>query len=439
MYKTRKWLIRVAVLIVAIGLLIWRYGFDLRPPGRPATLPAVAQKGADLFSGVIQADEVALSAEYGGRVAQVTVEEGETVRQGQVLVRLDTTLIDDQVAIAEAQLAVAQANLARLQAGARPGAIAVAAAQEEQAVAARDAARQALTDAQMLRQDPQELALQVAVARAQLTAAEARVRQAMALRDLAQTGVDSLEWAQGKVANWQLPVPAPEVPLSLQTAPYDYWRSWASLNAAVAARDGAKEQLAQLEAQLAAPQALVAQVDVASAALAQAEAGVEAARAQSAALRAGATPEELAAAQARVAQAAAARDALRVQRSRMRLIAPLEGVVLVRRIEPGEVATPGAPLLTLGSLQQVRLVLYVPEKDLGRVRVGQAARVSVDSYPGRLFVGQVVHIAERAEYTPRNVATQEERMNTFYAVRVRIDNPDGALKPGMPADAVLEP
>ncbi len=449
--RNRRRIVLPLVLILGIAFLAWHYGLDLHPPGRAPSPPAAARPGADLFSGVIQADEVQLSAEFGGRVAEVTVEEGAAVQPGQVLVRLDTTLIDDQVAVAEAQLSVAQAGLAHLQAGARPGAVAVARAQEAQAVAARNAARLALADAQALLNDPQDLALQVAVARAQLAAAEARVEQAARMRDVAQVAADGLAYAQQVIRDWKyprVPVPGqpgatvrlgpPGIPLKLEEAPYDLWQAWAQLNAAVAARDGAREELAQLEAQRAAPQALIAQADAAAATLAQAEAAVQAAQAQTAALAAGPTAEQVAAAEARVAQASAALQALRLQRRRMAIASPLAGTVLVRQAEPGETAAPGAPLITLGGLERVLLVLYLPEQDLGRVHLGQSVRVSVDSYPGRVFAGQVTHIADRAEFTPRNVATREERVNTYYAIQVRLDNPDGALKPGMPADATLE-
>jgi multidrug resistance efflux pump len=400
-------------------------------------MPALPGANQGLYSGTIEAEEVLLSAEYGGRVAEVAVAEGDAVRQGQVLVRLDTTLLDDQMAIAEAQLAIAESALQRLRAGTRPTTIAVAEAQVAQAEAARDAARQALADARALRNEPQDLMLQVSVARAQLAAAEARVQQAVALRDAAQVGVDEKGNPLQLTYSW--PVPAlPPVNLSLEPAPYLYWQAWAGLNGAVAARDGARDQLAQLEAQLAAPQSLIAQEHAAEEALTQAEAGVEVARAQLAARSAGPTAEQVAAAEARVSQAKAALEALRLQRARMALAAPEDGVVLVRQVSPGEVVAPGAPLLTLGRLQEVVLVLYVPEGELARVRLGQRVLVSVDSYPGRTFAGEVTHIADEAEFTPRNVATQEERVNTFFAVRVRLPNADGALKPGMPADAVFE-
>ena len=89
------------------------------------------------------------------------------------------------------------------------------------------------------------------------------------------------------------------------------------------------------------------------------------------------------------------------------------------------------------NLDQVTLVLYIPENQIGRVQVGQLVTVQVDSFPDRVFIGRVSTIATEAEFTPRNVQTQEERVNMVFAVKVVIPNPDHALKPGMPADATI--
>jgi hypothetical protein len=96
-------------------------------------------------------------------------------------------------------------------------------------------------------------------------------------------------------------------------------------------------------------------------------------------------------------------------------------------------------LLILGDLRHVTVRVFVPEPRIGEVCTGQRASVTVDSYPGRQFLGTVSRIAERAEYTPRNVATREGRQNTFYSVEIAVDNEDLALKPGMPADVSFLP
>jgi multidrug resistance efflux pump len=117
----------------------------------------------------------------------------------------------------------------------------------------------------------------------------------------------------------------------------------------------------------------------------------------------------------------------------------MSGTVSSRSAQVGETATAGAPLLTITNLDEVTLVIYIPENRIGQVQVGQEVEVKVDSFPERVFMGQVASIAGEAEFTPRNVQTKEERVNLVFAVDISLPNPDHALKPGMPADATLHP
>ena len=123
---------------------------------------------------------------------------------------------------------------------------------------------------------------------------------------------------------------------------------------------------------------------------------------------------------------------------RLQLKSPLTGTVTAQMIHPGEVARPGMPLLTLVDLRQVKLVIYIPAGQIGQVRLGRHAQVTVDAYPARKFAGAVTHIDDEAQFTPKNVQTQEERVKMVFGVEIALDNADGTLKPGMPADAVLE-
>ncbi|MGQ9684526.1 MAG: HlyD family secretion protein, partial [Anaerolineae bacterium] len=150
-----------------------------------------------------------------------------------------------------------------------------------------------------------------------------------------------------------------------------------------------------------------------------------------------ATPEELTLASAQLRLARAQEQVVRRQLARTRVTAPAAGVVISRLVEPGEAILAGAPLLRLGHLAHLELVVYVPEPRLGDISLGQAVQVTVDPFPGRAFAGRVQAIAARPEYTPRNVATREERINTYYAVTVALEDAGGALKPGMPADAMF--
>jgi HlyD family secretion protein len=117
--------------------------------------------------------------------------------------------------------------------------------------------------------------------------------------------------------------------------------------------------------------------------------------------------------------------------------APLDAVVWERAIEPGEIAAPGSTLLTVANLNTVILTIYVPEDRYGQIYLGQIYPVRVDSFPGMVYDGTVTHIADQAEFTPRNVQTIEGRKATVYAIRQTIPNPNQDLKPGMPADVTL--
>lgn len=117
-----------------------------------------------------------------------------------------------------------------------------------------------------------------------------------------------------------------------------------------------------------------------------------------------------------------------------RIRAPIEGTVLERLVEPGEVAAPGSVVMAIGNLDLLTLTVFVPEDRYGQIFLGQDCQVMVDSYPNQVFHGKVSHIADQAEFTPRNVQTTEGRKNTVFAIRLELDPSGGKLKPGMPAD-----
>jgi multidrug resistance efflux pump len=211
----------------------------------------------------------------------------------------------------------------------------------------------------------------------------------------------------------------------------------AALDVARANRSGAQEYLAALQALRDNPLALASQVHSAEAQFRIAAAGVGVAGAKLDELKAGPAPEEVELAEAKVTQAEAACAILQAQLDKMTVVSPIDGVVTNRSVHPGEAVIPGATLLTVANLDQVTLTIYVPEDMLNRVYLGQTVEVRVDSFAERIFTGMVSYISQQAEFTPRNVQSQEERVNTVFAVKVRLSNQEQLLKPGMPADAVI--
>lgn len=388
--------------------------------------PAVPEEEHLVASGSIEGQEVAIVSEFGGRIVRLDIREGDTVETNQVLVDLDTASLEAQRAEAMAAVAAAQANLATVKAGVHPGEILAAEAGLLQAKSERDAALTAWQDAQMLLENPQEIQARIVQAKAEVDLADAQIEQAKAR--IASAEAERYKYhGQGSMEEKWL----------YRIHDYQVEAAKVGLGAANAIKAGAQETLEALRVLWANPLSLGSQVHIAEAQLGISEAGVRVAEAKLAELSAGPTEEEVALAEAQVAQAQAAVSALDAQLEKMTLRTPISGIVTSRSAHAGEAAIAGATLLTVANLDEVTLTIYVPEHNLGLVYLGQDVAVQVDSYPEQVFSGTVSHISQQAEFTPKNVQTQEERVNMVFAVKVRVPNPDHRLKPGMPADAIL--
>ena len=488
--KRGKWFLvpLIAILAVAGGLLL---------RDRVASQAQIDPlEGGLEASGVIQAQQISIASEFGGLVAEIPVSEGTSVTAGELVAQLDTALLDGQVAVAQAMVAMAEAGLAQAKAGARAGQISVAEAQQNQAQLALVTTQMAISDTQGLIESPQDLDLQIAVLRDQLVSAQEQQAQAVALKDAIEVvkgEVDRAydEWggggrhrfgvADGNVADLvtdlipedladQLPDDfgdnLPETgqhtitygdyelyldngnyqlfawhdiafPMEAALLPHQWWQAWVGVNAATARTEGLEAQLGQLYVQRANPQALQTQLDEMMALEGQLTAQVAMADAQIDGLRAGLGPEDIAAIEAKVGQANAGLKALMAQREMLALTTPISGTVVDVLVREGEVAAQGAAAVSVADLTDLTVTVYVPETRLGEVWLDQVVVMRVDSFPGREFQGRVSHISDAAEFTPRNVATVEERQNLVFAVDIRSDNESGDLKPGMPADVVF--
>jgi HlyD family secretion protein len=385
-------------------------------------------EGQDVLvaSGSIEGVEVAIVSLFDGRIAELHAGQGDEVQAGQPLVQLDTRLLEAQLAQARAAVAAAEANLANVRAGAMPAELLAAQAALGQAVAERDAAETAWHDTQAILENPQEIDAQIVQAQAAVDMAGVQIERAEA--QIAAAEAERFQYrAQGSMEEkWLYRV-------------YDYQvrAAQAALEAAKADRQAARQRLSALKALRDNPLAILSQVHQAGARYQVAAGGVDVAGAKLAEVQAGPAPEEVHVAQARVAQAQAGVDALQTQLEMMTLSSPMSGVVTSRSAAEGEPALAGNTLMTVSNMDEVRLTIYVPEAELGRVYLGQEVEVRVDAYPDRAFEGTVSYIAQEAEFTPRNVQTEEERVNMVFAVKVRLPNPERLLKPGMPADAYL--
>ena len=412
---------RLPILILVIAMAGGAYWWSSRAPAPDGGLTA---------SGTIETTDVTIAPEAGGRVVDVLAKEGEAVQAGQVIIHIDDSLLKAQlvqaqqsVMAAQASRKAAQANYDLLKAG----------AQVDQVTAAEQAVKN--LEANVVNTQAQLAQLKAGARSGDIAAAEAAIAQAASQLKVMN---DTYDKVTSCVTIKKPDGSEDEICPGLGTREE---QTRAALKAAQEAYDAAVARLNQVKSGATKNEVAAAQakVDMAKAQQSQAQAQLDQ-------VKSGARPEQLAAAQAQIevaqAQAAAAIAAievLKVQVDRLTLKAPLTGVVLKRSIEPGEVVMPGAALLKIGDLANLYIVVYVSESRYGEVKLGQTAQVKVDSFPGETFTGQVAHIADQAEFTPRNVQTAEGRATTVFAVRLDVTNSDGKLKPGMPADVVFAP
>jgi multidrug resistance efflux pump len=430
-----KWWMILLILALAVVGLGWYVGSS--PQTRAEWLKRVGlapKESGWVASGFIEAEQVSIAPEMAGRVVELPFAEGDEVHTGDLLLRLEDDLLSAQVELARGKLEEAEATLAQVKAGARKEMIHKVAAQLALAEAARDGAKQAWLDARAIRDNPQTLNVQIAAAQAQAMAAQKQYEAALLQRDLAEEAWKNYGKAVGTLA--KIPVPyRPAMPPAFYLVPYQWEQALAATNVAQADYEGARTALNHLLEQRANPQETQAQVDAAYARYQSAEAAVAKVQAAFDEVKSGATKEQIAAAQAQVAVAQAALESSQVQLDKVIVRAPRNGVIVARSVYTGEMASPGIIAMTLADLNTVSLTIYVPGKQLGEMALGQQMDVRVDAFAERVFPSTVIHVSDKAEYTPRSVRTPDERASLVYAVKLKIANPDHALKPGMPADA----
>jgi len=303
------------------------------------------------ISGHVEATEVRLAPEMGGRVLALNVKEGDRVQVGATILTIDATDLQLQVARAKTEQASAEAQLRLVRASARAEDVRQAEAQVEAAEA------------------------ELPAARAELAAAEA---------DLAR-----FETLLQKKSGAEKP------------------------------RDDAATRR-----------------DVARARIDAAEKRVAAARATLDRVKAGARREEVAVAASRIATTDAVIASLEDQLKDATLVSPVAGIITEKLAEAGEVVAPRAPVVVITDLDHAWADVYVPEPAVPRITMGQAATLFTDA-GGQGIAGTVTYISPKAEFTPRNVQTADERAKLVYRIRISVDNSSGVLKQGMPVDAEL--
>ncbi len=356
-------------------------------------------------SGRLEGYETDVGTKVSGRIERLTVREGDRVTQGQVIAQLDDAELKAELAAAQAQVATAQQQVKQ--------------AQLQLAVVDSQIAELELTRSQSTAEASgriQAAAATVATAQAQLTQAQAQLKQVEAELRLAQADRDRFAQllADGAVSQQRFE----QARTQFETVQETLAARKSGLVAAQQQVDAAQGSLTQASSSTLNPEIRTVQIQRLQTQLTQ-------------------TTAQLEAAQSEVVRAQANRQAIAARLSNLNIVSPITGIVLTRTSEPGEVIAAGMPVLTVIDLGQIYLRGYLPEGDIGKVRVGQQAQVFLDSAPQQALAATVSAIDTEASFTPENIYFQDDRVTQVFGLKLSLTRPQGFAKPGMPADGEI--
>ena len=411
----RKLVVWIGVILAIAVILAAGWYFLVRPSGSLSTgltsawntivnPAATVSSGALNASGTVETTILSIAPEMPGKVLEVDFQEGDVVKAGAVLVHLDDSTLKIQRTIAAANLETAQLSLQKL---ASPMVIA-----NLQKTIAQD--KQAIDDAQQAL-DTQKYFINNTDA---VQSAQSKLFLAKAALDKAQTAYDKIRYNN-------------HLDESVKAAAYQKFYGY------VQAYDNALA-LVNLMTGVPNPE----QVDLRAATLALANARLAEDQTLLDALNGGAIPENASGAgivtlqQARInVQVAQANlDLLDNKIAKMAITAPVDGVVMTRSVDPGNVVNPGTELLSLARLNDLTITVYIPEDSYEEIKLGQTAAVTFDSFPGETFNAAVAYISKQPQFIPRTTNTVSGGNSTIYAIQLKLNDVTGKVKPGMPAD-----
>jgi HlyD family secretion protein len=352
-------------------------------------------------SGNLELTQVDISFKMAGRMVERKYTEGDAVKKGDLIAVLDPVIYRHQQVRDEASVASAESNYKQLQT-----AVAYQKATLESDIAAREAdLNQATAKLEVLlngsrKQDIQQAEAGVNDAKAQVELARLDWERAQKLFKNEDISKQQFDQSRQKLESAQAMLHQAEEKLSL-------------------VKEGPRQE------DIAAARAQVAQ---AKAAVATAEANRLELKRKEEALAGGLDEIRRSQAQVGISQS---------QLADTEVYAPIDGVVMVKSAEPGEVLAAGTTVVTIGDLEHPWLRAYINETDLGRVKLGQKAKLTTDSFPGKVYWGKITFISPEAEFTPKQIQTKEERVKLVYRIKIEVDNASRELKNNMPVDAEI--
>lgn len=357
------------------------------------------------LSGRLEGYPTNVDAKVQGRIETITVREGQSVQQGQMIAELDAAELEAQLTGAQArhQAARERERQAQLQLSVIQSQIREVTLLEEQA-ASDSSGRVAQAEANL------------AAAQAQAAQTRAQLQQSLAQLQLAANDRDRIAalYQSGAVS-----AQANDQAVTTLNA------SQATVDSLEAAFQAAQRQVSAADGNLVQARSQAMNPAIRAAQMETLQRQLEVAQA------------ELTAARAEVENAAAAVVEVQARLQDLHIVSPISGVVLTRSLEPGTVVSPGATLLTVIDPAQVYLRGFIPQGDIGRVRVGQAARVYLDAFPNQPLEASVRAVDAEASFTPENIYFKEDRVRQVFGVELKLEDAAGFAKPGMPADGEI--
>jgi len=389
MNKRRVVLILLLLAAAGAGAWYWFYG----SANRSSNFIAV--------SGNLELTQVDLSFKTAGRMTELNVREGDFVKKGDVIARLDAAQLDQQLLRDQASVASAQSSLQQLQTS----------IEYQQATLESD----------------------ISTRRAELAQAQARLDELLAgsrpqeIQQAQSAVVDAKAWNDQARSDWER---AQTLFASEDISKQQYDQARTKLDSTAAQLRQAEDKSALVKE---GPR--TQEIAGARAQVARAQAAVQTAEANRIEVRR--KQQELTARRAEIEKNSAQAGMTRTQIADAVAVAPIDGVVLVKAAEAGEVIAAGSTIVSLGDLEHPWLRAYINETDLGRVKIGGKARLSTDSFPGKVYEGRISFIASEAEFTPKQIQTKEERVKLVYRIKIDVDNSQHELKNNMPVDAEI--
>ena len=421
------------------------------------TQTTAKENGALTASGSIEATTVNIAPEMSGKVVEVLVNEGQSVTAGTPLLHLDDSLL-------QSQKQTAQTTLDSANAAVRTAQVALEAAQLQYDTTLTNALAQEKNTRLTIWKDSKPTQFDQPIwyfsKEERLNAAQAEVDAKKAALDDATKKLDSIEQRSGSADFLTVEANLVQMRLAYQNA-QDVFDATNGASDSQDLRDSAQVTLDEAEIDLkdaqrdyddalttdgaidvlqARADVTVAQeaYDLAEDNLRALQTGADSPQVQAAAKAVEQATAALDQAKTNIASAQSMLDQVNTQLTKVTVYAPMDGVILTRNVEPGEFVQPGAVAFAMANLNELTITVYVPEDQYGNISLGQQATVSVDSFPNDSFDAVVTHIADQAEFTPRNVQTVEGRSSTVYAIKLMVTNTEGKLKIGMPADVVFK-